>query len=253
MSQFDDYREFLKDAIRLRTDFSQSDQYNGVPMPPIQKPYPADATLIELPGPDKWTTIPEIPLLEAIAHRKSHRQFRDEALTMEELSFLLWITQGIRDFDNPRRIFRTVPSAGNRHACETYLAVRDVKGLDTGFYRYLPVEHALLFLFSEDNLAEKVKEAVLGQAFSAAAAVTFIWTAIPYRMEWRYLDVSHKVIAVDAGHLCQNLYLGCEAIDAGTCAIGAYHQEKMDKLLRVDGKEEFTVYIAPVGKKKVIE
>ena len=59
---------------------------------------------------------------------------------------------------------------------------------------------------------------------------------------------SYKVIAIDAGHVYQNLYLACEAIGAGTCAIAAYDQEAMDAFLRVDGKEEFTVYVAPVGK-----
>ena len=67
-------------------------------------------------------------------------------------------------------------------------------------------------------------------------------------MEWRYGLAAHKVIAPDAGHVCQNLYLACEAISAGTCAIAAYHQERMDALLRVDGEEEFTIYLAPVGK-----
>jgi SagB-type dehydrogenase family enzyme len=67
-------------------------------------------------------------------------------------------------------------------------------------------------------------------------------------MEWRYGLASYKVLAMDAGHVCQNLYLACEAIAAGTCAIGAYHQEKIDRLLRLDGKEEFTIYLAPVGK-----
>ena len=78
--------------------------------------------------------------------------------------------------------------------------------------------------------------------------MTFIWTAIPYRMEWRYDLAAHKVIAIDAGHVCQNLYLACEAIGAGTCAVAAYHQELMDQLLRIDGKDEFTIYLAPVGK-----
>jgi SagB-type dehydrogenase family enzyme len=69
-------------------------------------------------------------------------------------------------------------------------------------------------------------------------------------MEWRYGLAAHKVIAIDAGHVCQNLYLSCEAIGAGTCAIAAYDQEAMDRLLRIDGKDEFTIYIAPVGKVK---
>jgi SagB-type dehydrogenase family enzyme len=87
-----------------------------------------------------------------------------------------------------------------------------------------------------------------GQGFSGQAAVSFLWTAIPTRTEWRYAEASYKVIALDAGHVCQNLYLACEAIGAGTCAIAAYNQTLADELLGVDGDEEFTVYIAPLGK-----
>jgi len=67
-------------------------------------------------------------------------------------------------------------------------------------------------------------------------------------MEWRYDQAAHRVILIDAGHICQNLYLACEAIGAGTCAVAAYHQEKIDHLLRLDGKNEFVIYLAPVGK-----
>ncbi|NTW70573.1 MAG: SagB/ThcOx family dehydrogenase, partial [Chlorobiaceae bacterium] len=38
-------------------------------------------------------------------------------------------------------------------------------------------------------------------------------------------------------------------IAAGTCAIAAYDQEEIDRLLNLDGEEEFTIYLAPVGKK----
>jgi len=71
---------------------------------------------------------------------------------------------------------------------------------------------------------------------------------VPYRMEWRYGLAAHKIIALDAGHVCQNLYLACEAIGADTWAVGAYHQQLMDRLVRVDGADEFVVYLAPVGK-----
>jgi nitroreductase len=52
---------------------------------------------------------------------------------------------------------------------------------------------------------------------------------------------------LDAGHVCQNLYLACEAIQAGTCAIGAYDQAAIDAFLKLDGMDEFVVYLAPVG------
>jgi nitroreductase len=71
--------------------------------------------------------------------------------------------------------------------------------------------------------------ALLEQLYGSA--VVFAWTAVPRRMEWRYSIASAKLLALDAGHLCQNLYLACEAIGAG-------------------GEEEFAIYLATVGKLK---
>ena len=54
-----------------------------------------------------------------------------------------------------------------------------------------------------------------------------------------------KFMLLDAGHICQNLYLAVEALGLGTCAIGAYDQDAMDSLIRVDGENEYAVYCAP--------
>jgi SagB-type dehydrogenase family enzyme len=123
-----------------------------------------------------------------------------------------------------------------------------VAGLEKGIYRYLPIEHQLLIVSIDRELQNNIVVATLNQPFTGNAAVTFIWTAIPYRMEWRYHIAAHKVIALDAGHVCQNLYLACAAITGGTCAIAAYHQELMDRLVHVDGSDEFVIYLAAVGK-----
>ena len=229
-----------------RLQFS-SDQLKGLPPPPLQKPYPEDANLIDLMNADEFT-VGKMAFIDVINKRRSRRKFTKELFTMEELSFLLWTTQGIKRQLHPGTALRTVPSAGCRHALETYLCVLNVEGLDMGIYRYLPVEHQLLLEFHDDHLSKKIVDATLGQVFTGNTAVTFAWTTIPYRMEWRYDIAAHKVIALDAGHVCQNLYLACEAIGAGTCAIAAYHQELVDALLRIDGKDEFAVYLAAVGK-----
>jgi SagB-type dehydrogenase family enzyme len=246
--QLDRYREFLKDTIRQQIDFTQTDQHTGVKLPPLEKPFPADARRHDLPPRGKWAGIGAVDLATAMSNRQSHRNFGPEPLTLDELSFLLWATQGVRQRVAPGAVLRTVPSAGNRHALETHLAVLRVGGLEPGIYRYLPLEHQLLDLFPEEQMPQKLTDATLGQAFVAEAAVVFIWTTIPYRMEWRYGMAAHKVIALDAGHVCQNLYLACEAIGAGTCAVAAYHQQLMDRLVQVDGQEEFVIYLAPVGK-----
>ena len=247
-SRKEQFRYFLKDSIRQTIDFRQTDQNRGMTPPPLEKPVPPDATRIDLVKFGKWETIPKIDLLSAIQHRKSHRKFRDEPLTLEELSFLLWTTQGITRVLQPGTARRTVPSAGCRHALETYLCVLNVEGLETGIYRYLPVEHQLMVEFHDGDLKRKIVDATLGQVFTGQAAVTFLWTTIPYRMEWRYDLAAHKVIALDAGHVCQNLYLSCEAIGAGCCAIAAYDQDLVDALLKLDEREEFAVYLAAAGK-----
>jgi SagB-type dehydrogenase family enzyme len=247
-SELERYRYFLKDTIRRMIDFSETGQGLGEPPPPIEKPFAADAERVDLVPPGQWKGIAGIDLETAMRNRKSRRNFKRGALSLEELSFLVWATQGLRQQIDRFTALRIVPSAGARHALETYLSVFNVEGLEPGVYRYLPLEHQLLLESQDDQVAEKLVEATLGQSFTARSAVTFIWTTIPRRMEWRYGLAAHKVIAIDAGHACQNLYLACEAIGAGTCAVGAYHQELMDQLLRVDGKEEFTIYIAPVGK-----
>jgi SagB-type dehydrogenase family enzyme len=243
------FRFFLKDTIRKRVDFSRTDQHRGMPPPPLEKPFAEKASRVDLIPSHQLKDLGQLDLFSAIENRESRRDYSRDSLTLAELSFLLWATQGVRRKLDAGHALRTVPSAGCRHALETYLCALNVQDLDQGLYRYLPLEHQMLFEFREDRLAQKLVQAVFGQAYPGSAAVTFIWTAIPYRMEWRYGMAAHKVIALDAGHVCQNLYLACEAIGAGTCAIAAYDQEAMDRLLKIDGKDEFTIYLAPVGKK----
>ena len=241
-------RCFLRDSLRKTIDFSTTDQSAGIPPPPIEKGCSAGAARIDLIHPNKFGALLRVDLLSAMANRRSRRKFSKTPLTIEELSFLLWATQGVRKQAGAGPVRRTVPSAGNRHALETYLCVLNVEGLDKGLYRYLPLEHQLVAEYRDEGAAKKIGPATLGQNWISSAAVVFIWAAIPYRMEWRYGLVAHKAICLDAGHVCQNLYLACEAISAGTCAVAAYDQELMDQLLRVDGKDEFVMYLAPVGK-----
>lgn len=224
-------------------------QRKGIPPPPLEKPYPKNSILIGLMKPDD-IGIGTVPLMDAINRRQSHRRFKDDSLTLEELSFLLWATQGVKSVDeNKVWTKRTVPSGGARHPFETYLIVNRVKGIESGVYRYLPIEHKLLSVAKGDpQLPDRVSTACYGQTFIGKSAVVFVWSAIPYRTEWRYSVIGYKDILIEAGHICQNLYLACEAIGAGTCAIAAYDQEAMDALIGVDGEDEFTVYLAPVGK-----
>jgi SagB-type dehydrogenase family enzyme len=221
-----------------------------MPPPPIQKPIPSGSEPLLLPPAEELLAqgLGSLSVGEAIRRRQSVRVFADAPLARAELAYLLWCTQGVRARRGAHAVLRTVPSAGNRHALETYVYCRQVDGLSNGIYRYLPEEHALVCEVTGDDLTTRLISGCRGQRFAGECAATFIWTTVPYRMEWRYDLVAHKVIALDAGHVCQNLYLACQSIGAGTCAIAAYDQGAMDALLGLDGDEEFTIYIAPVGK-----
>jgi SagB-type dehydrogenase family enzyme len=247
--RFDANRYFLKDSIRQQIDFSQTEQSQGRPAPPLQKSCPAGVPKIDLPvGKDSLIKLGKLPVGETIASRESLRDYKKDPLMLEELAALLWATQGVRCVVSPETALRSVPSAGARHSFETYLVVNRVKSLPAGLYRYLPFEEKLAQLTLDEQIGRKAAASCFGQNFIATSAVTFFWTAIPARMEWRYDLAAHKVIAIDAGHVGQNLYLACQSIDAGCCAVAAYNQSACDELLGVDGEEEFTIYLAAVGK-----
>lgn len=242
----EDQRRFMKSRFPdLPSD--PSDQQKGLPAPPLEKPHDENAQIIDLPKPDGGVlTQPDI--FACLKSRRSRRQFTKESLSLEELSFLLWATQGIDEVIlKGKASLRPSPSAGARHPFETYIAVHNIEGLDPAVYRYLPLKHRLVREFDGPDMSQTLGKACLGQNFVGNCAATFIWSCIPYRCEWRY-PTGAKVIVQDSGHLCQNLYLACEAMGLGTCAIGAYDQSAMDNFLRLDGEEEFVIYLAPVGR-----
>jgi SagB-type dehydrogenase family enzyme len=240
-------REILKSNFpQLRQ--MKSDQDQQLPQPPLEKPAPADAQLIDLPAVDP-AVLTERDIYCCLRRRRSRRTFNGASLTLGQLAFLLWATQGVqRVFGKNYSTFRPVPSGGARHPFETYLIVNRVEGLRPGIYRYLPLSHRLELHVADEALGARVLAACAGQTFIVESAVVFAWSCIPYRSEWRYHIGAAKLMLIDAGHLCQNLYLACEAIGCGTCAVADYVQELFDRLLGLDGVDEFVVYLAPVGK-----
>jgi SagB-type dehydrogenase family enzyme len=226
----------------------ESDEKKKVSPPLFQRPYPEDASLIDLVPPDK-ITIGKALFLDIVNNRKSRRKYTPDALTLEELSFLLWSTQGVKEvLKSGSGVKRTVPSAGAKSPFETYLVINRVEGLESGLYRYISFSHQLLFIKKIEDAEEKMGKLAYDQKFVGKAPVIFFWTAVPYRTEWRYTILSHKFIAIDLGIVCQSLYMACEAVNLGTVAIGYYEQNKLEKLFDLNTDEEFIVLLAPVGR-----
>ncbi|MCG3221329.1 MAG: SagB/ThcOx family dehydrogenase [Candidatus Heimdallarchaeota archaeon] len=228
---------------------STSDQRTGLPQPPLELEYAHKMRSFELPKPQELN-IKDYSLRKAIEERKSVRTYSDDQLTLEDLSWLLWCTQGVKEVRQESATLRTVPSAGARHAFETFLLVNNVESLAPGIYRYAALEHKLVEYVFEEGIADKIVEAAYNQKMVKNDAVTFIWVAVPYRMCWRYVERGYRYLHIDAGHVCQNLYLAAGNINAGVCAIGAFHDDQFNELMRLDGEEEFVIYLASVGKKK---
>lgn len=240
----------MKSGFGEWKDELKSDQELKLPQPPLEKPHKRLAKTIDLPKvtEESERIMRQNSLFQAIQDRKSTRAYAEASISLEELSFLLYATQGVKSIKGTNyATLRTVPSAGARHPFETYLVVQRVEGLEKGVYRYLALSHRLEFMFDDDFSIEHIHHCSLEQSFVAKCAVTFIWSCVPYRGEWRYLMEAHKAMLLDAGHLCQNLYLACEGIGCGTCAIAAYDQKAIDQYLGLDGENEFVVYMAPVG------
>ena len=223
-------------------------QKQGVPMPPIELSVDSSQELIDLPS-GKDLQIENFDFVNLVEKRKSLRKYADEPITLEELAYLLWGTQGVKTVTDRPVSFRTVPSAGSRHPFETYMLVNQVSGLEPGLYRYLALSHQLARMNGFDGIREDLTSASLKQKHVYNSAVTFSWVAIPERTTWRYGNRGFRYIHLDAGHVCQNLYLLAESIDCGVCAIAAFDDDMANNALHLDGENQFVIYLASLGKR----
>jgi SagB-type dehydrogenase family enzyme len=252
MRRYEGERNFLKSNF-YKLKSIKTDKMKGLPQPDGIKRHDPNSKITSLPTVNA-DILKKKDIYDCIVDRRSIRTFSVEAISLSELSFLLWATQGITGTNKAGMTLKTVPCSGATHTFETYLFIMNVVGLEKGIYRYLPIEHALMFLFALEDIDKRLDEISLDQPFvphfTKKSAVTFAWSTTPYRSEWKFDVSAHKKILIDVGHVCQNLYLAGEALDLGVCAIGIYDQEAIDKLLLLDGDEEFIIYLAAVGKKK---
>ena len=214
-------------------NISESEQRQGKPQPPYEIPLEKRRPLIDLPDP-KDIDFGDYDLRKAIEIRRSLRRYTEDSLSLEELSYLLWLTQGVKKVDEKRHVvLRTVPSAGCRHPFETYLSINRADGLELN-----------------EQFKERLTEACNGQRQVLTSAVTFIWAAVPYRTVWRYSERSYRYLYLDAGHVCQNLHLAAESINCGICAIGAYDDDAADALMGFNPPEMFVIYLASLGRRE---
>ncbi len=207
--------------------------------PPPYKDY-AWAKRLPLPA----VTPPSgMSLVEAVTRRRSLRDYAARPFTLSELSWLLHCASGLTA---SAAGLRAAPSAGALYPIETYVVAHRVEGLSPGLYHYAPAEHVVEQLQSGDLRAEVV-QAGLGQEFLAQASAVFVLTAIFQRLRWRYRQRTYRYALLEAGHIGQNIYLAAEAAGMGACAVGAYSDTEINRLIGIDGEHEATLYLLAVG------
>lgn len=211
--------------------------------PDTYKTYPNALKKIKLSDP-KFDE--DLKFWEIIRNRKSSRKFKNDPITQEQLSLLLFGMTGLtRIF--PQYAFRTVPSAGGLYPIEVYLVINNVEDLNQGVYHYNIPNHSLELL-QEGDFRTEITKACLDQQIAYNSAVNFIWTALIERSKWKYLQRCYRYIYLDAGHIGQNFYLIAEALGLGACTIGAIYDDELNELLDIDGINETTIYVGVIGK-----
>ena len=182
---------------------------------------------------------------QTLKQRRSVRRFRARPLSKGQLSYMLWASTGIQRIERGYE-FRTAPSAGALYPIETYVVSNNVKDLPNGIYHYSIRTHQLERL-EHGDFSQQISAGALGQEMCASAAAVFAWSAVFERCKWKYDQRAYRYIYLDAGHIGENLALAAVSLNLGSCEIGAFFDEEINRTLDVDGVSESVVYMAVVG------
>lgn len=180
---------------------------------------------------------------QALLERRSVRAYKDEPLTLAEVSQLLWAAQGIT---GPRKGFRTAPSAGALYPLEVYVVINNAEGVTKGVYKYKPHEHELVKV-RNGNVRDELVVAALEQTWVGECAIVIVFSAVYERTIQKYGDRGIRYVHMEAGHAAQNVYLQAVSLNLGTVVVGAFKDDEVRKILNMSD-EEHPLYIMPVGK-----
>ncbi len=233
--EFQRLSKYLRETLKGKSlDWDQK--------PPLYKNYPPGTDLIELPGPDRENGH---PLYRAIQQRRSVRNYSNSPVDGKSLSQVLWAAQGVT-LATEFHQFRAAPSAGALYPIETYCMINNVAGFKPGVYHYQVPYHALILL-REGSFALDLARAALGQKMLRDSAFNLIWTAVIERSKWKYEQRAYRYIYLDAGHIAQNAALSAVSCGLGSCQVGAFFDEEVNRVIEVNGDTEFVVYMSSFG------
>ncbi|NMB79822.1 MAG: SagB/ThcOx family dehydrogenase [Methanomicrobiales archaeon] len=227
-------------------DYSTVDLVLRVKEPPHELPLKEGQTKIKLPSPKKFK-VPDIPVRKAIEGYEPVGFFSRSSITMKDLSYILWCTQGFKKIVSETIQLRTIPSSGCRYPLETYFVASDVEGLDPGLYRFLPKSHSIVAERLDPDITLEMSTASMNFKIMTRAAVTFLWVAVPYRSVWALGNRGYRSCLIEAGHTCQNLIMAAANLGYEVFPTDMFHDDLIAKLARLDPESQWPVYLAAVG------
>lgn len=183
----------------------------------------------------------EMSIEEAISRRRSVREFSNREVSLEKLSQILWAAQGTTGEEWGFKL-RSTPSAGALFPIEVFVVSRK------GVYQYRAEEHELLQTLKGDVL-EELCSAALWQEFIAEAPIVLVITGVFERTKAKYGERGMRYVFAEAGHVSQNVYLQCESLGLATVAVGAFHDQRVQDILKIP-RNHRPIYIMPVGYKR---
>ena len=121
-----------------------------------------------------------------------------------------------------------------------------VEEIDDGIYHYDIARHSLA-LHHKGDVRPELARAALDQEFIYQAPVALVICAEYERTLMRYGSRGERYVHIEVGHAGQNIYLQATALGLATVAIGAFNDEQVREVLKLD-KQYKPLYIMPVGK-----
>ena len=223
------YQIFLI-GLLLTTNFYCQDNREGISM----------ENIIQLPAPNYESNT---SVEEALLNRRSVREYNKEALSISEVSQILWAAQGITDKENG---LRTAPSAGALYPLEIYLVAANIKDLPAGIYKYYYENHTLKKLLEGDKRTDISNASLKQESLESSSAIVAI-TAIYERTSVKYRNRTERYVDMEVGHVGQNIYLQAVSLGLGTVMVGAFNDEALKKVLALP-EDENPLALYPLGK-----
>lgn len=183
------------------------------------------------------------PFADVLRRRRSIRAYSDAALTLAEVSQVLWAAQGVTD---PREGLRTAPSGGALYPLEVYLAVARVNGLPAGVYKYRPGGHKLTGVRGGNPIAGLAR-AALDQECVRDAAVVIVLAAVYDRMTRKYGRRGIQYVDNEVGLAAENVLLQVVAAGLGSVVVGAFDEDKVGIAVGL-ANNEVPACLLPVGR-----